>query len=115
MFHVPMTQSNKSRASTAALRIDGSLTVARAAELHSVLLKRLQRQGKAALTLDLAEVTEIDGAGVQLLIAAQKLATAQGRSLYLRMPSPPVADAIRLMNLSGFFTAGPANAAERAR
>jgi anti-anti-sigma factor len=81
------------------LRIDGELTIYRAAELHREIVAALPRAKGESLAIDLAEVTEIDGAGVQLLLAARKEAAAREISLAFVQPSAAVADAARLLGL----------------
>ncbi len=72
------------------LRLDGELTIFRAAELKPLLL-----QGAGALALDLSQVVEIDTAGLQLLLLAQR----ERGALQLVDPSPPVREAIALAGL----------------
>ena len=62
--------------STACLPIEGEMTIYRAAELKQTLLNALN--GATSLEVDLHGVTEIDSAGIQLLMLAK--ATGQARS-----------------------------------
>lgn len=84
-----------------ALRIDGEMTIYRAGELKQTLLDALAGQG--ALDIDLAGVTEIDTAGVQLLMLAKK--TAQERQCELRLGahSEAVTQVFELLNLATYF------------
>ena len=83
---------------TNVLRIDGELTIFRAAELKPVLL------AEPALTeIDLSGVTDLDTAGVQLLMLAKKTALAQGRELRLSGHSPAVLDVFELLNVAAYF------------
>jgi len=80
------------------LKIDGELTIFRAAELKPVLL------AEPALTeIDLSGVTDLDTAGVQLLMLAKKTALAQGRELRLSGHSPAVLDVFELLNVAAYF------------
>ena len=81
-----------------ALRIDGELTIFRAAELKQVLLA-----DPPPLEIDLSGVTEIDTAGVQLLMLAKKTAQAAGRELRLVAHSPAVIDVFELLNVAAYF------------
>lgn len=83
------------------LRIEGELTIYRAEELKQVLLGTTA--DSAPLELDLSAVTEIDTAGVQLLMLAKKTALAQQRELRLVAHSPAVTDVFELLNLAAFF------------
>lgn len=87
------------------LRLDGECTIYRAAELKPLLLQAL-RPG-ATLALDLAEISEIDTAGVQLLLLAQREARALGGGLRLEALSPPVEEVFTLLDLHRHFGARP--------
>lgn len=85
---------------TTVLRLDPELTIYGAAALREQLAATLGELAPgAALTLELADVCEIDSAGMQLLIAAQRAAEARGCSLHLRGHSPAVLDAFHLFGL----------------
>lgn len=83
------------------LRIEGELSIFRAAELKPVLLP------PAALTeIDLSGVTEIDTAGLQLLLLARRAAQAQGQALRLVATSPTVDELFTLLNVAACFAPG---------
>lgn len=84
------------------LAIEGELTIYRAAELRQAMLAALGQPG-AGLEIDLAGVTELDSAGVQLLIAAGKSAAARGGALRLVRHSPAVLDAFAVLDLGAHF------------
>lgn len=88
-------------AAATTLRLDGELTIYRAAELKPLLLDTLR--GAAVLEIDLAGVTDIDSAGVQLLMLARRQALAQGRALRLIAPSAAVVDVLELLDLHACF------------
>lgn len=79
------------------IALDGELTIYRAAELKPLLLAALP--GTGPILLDLAEVTEVDTAGVQLLLLMRREALAAGRTLHLLHPSMAVAEALDLLDL----------------
>jgi anti-sigma B factor antagonist len=80
------------------LRIEGELSIYRAEELKQALL------GEPSPTeIDLSGVTEIDTAGVQLLMLAKRSAQAAQRELRLVAHSPAVSDVFELLNLSAYF------------
>ncbi len=93
--------STPSASAAFCLAIDGELTIYRAAELKPVLLGALN--GHTAVEIDLSAVSEIDTAGVQLLMLAKR--TAQSRDIVLRLVahSPVVVDAFELLDLAAFF------------
>lgn len=80
------------------LRIEGELTIFRAAELKPLLLA-----DPLPLEIDLSGVTDIDTAGVQLLLLAQNTARAQQCELRLLAPSPAVMEVFALLNLATCF------------
>jgi anti-anti-sigma factor len=82
------------------LRIEGELTIFRAAELKPVLLAQ-----PAPLAIDLSGVTEIDTAGLQLLMVAKQAALAKGRTLRLTATSPAVDELFSLLDVSAGFAA----------
>jgi anti-sigma B factor antagonist len=86
------------------LRIDGELSIYRAAELCDTLKATLAALPAGAdLAIDLAGVTEMDSAGVQLLIAARSSAAAAGHALSLRDPSPAVREVLDTLRLAPLF------------
>lgn len=83
------------------LRIEGEMTIYRAAELAAQLLASLGSDG--CLRLDLAEVSEVDSAGLQLLVATQHAAMARGGHVQLVAASPAVGDMLALLELAPHF------------
>ncbi|MEV6925828.1 STAS domain-containing protein [Dactylosporangium sp. NPDC051485] len=79
------------------LAFEGELTVMTAAEQHARL--RAYLRGTGPFELDLSGVTELDTAGLQLLLAAHHDARQQGAHLTLRHPSPAVATALAVAHL----------------
>lgn len=87
-----------------ALAIEGELTIYRAAELRDVLLAALVAVAEGGdLELNLAAVTEMDSAGVQLLMATKKTMAATRRELRLVEHSPAVLEVFELLDLAGHF------------
>ena len=86
----------------AVLKLDGEMTIYRAAELKETLLDALAATD-AVLEVNLAGVYEIDTAGVQLLMLTKREAAKQGRVLRLTAHSRSVAAAFELLNLAGHF------------
>ncbi len=98
-----MTNADCGAAETSLLRIEGEMTIYRALELKQVLLSRLDES--AEVEIDVAAATEIDTAGVQLLLLAKKTAQARQRALRLVAASPAVAEVLELLNLATEFGA----------
>jgi len=81
----------------ALLFIEGDLTIRRVQEMKDVLLARLAQS--QALEVDVAGVTEIDTAGVQLLLMARRAAQASQKELRLVAHSPAVASLFELLRI----------------
>ncbi len=91
---------------SSSLRIEGELTIYRAAELAAAMKASLaQVPAGAAFEIDLSGVTEMDSAGVQLLLAARRSASESGRTLRVAGDSPAVAEVFRTLQLAPLFGA----------
>lgn len=93
-----MTAESRQPEAGPALRLEGELTIFRAAEIKPLLLAT-----PPPCELQLDGVTEIDTAGLQLLMLARREALAQQRGLRLLAASPPVVEAIHLLHLAPYF------------
>ncbi len=89
-----MSSTRLDTSTTPPLRIDGEMTIFRAAELKQQLMAE---PGLAAI--DLSGVTEIDTAGLQLLLMVQQAAQARQATLTLIQPSAAVVELIDLLAL----------------
>jgi anti-sigma B factor antagonist len=83
---------------TPTLHIAGEFTIFRAAELKQTIFAE-----PLATEIDLSEVTEMDSAGLQLLMLAKKTAQEQGRELRLVGHSEAVIDVFELLNVAAYF------------
>ncbi|WP_422010582.1 STAS domain-containing protein [Roseateles sp.] len=90
---------------TPPLSIVGELTIYRALELKPLIVDEVRQ--RAAPCIDLSAVEEIDTAGLQLLLLAQREAQARGVALRLLSPSAAVRDALELLWLSPRLEAEP--------
>ena len=81
--------------------IEGELTIYRAADVKTELLDALRQA--ALLEVDLSGVTELDTAGLQVLMLAKQVAAADGRQLRLVGHSPAVLDVFEMLDLGGYF------------
>lgn len=85
-------------------RIDGELTIYRAAELCDALKTILAALvDDQELEIDLSAVTEMDSAGVQLLVATKKAARACGHELRITDRSPAVDEVLETLRLVAHF------------
>ncbi|MHA4969545.1 STAS domain-containing protein [Pseudomonas extremorientalis] len=79
---------------TAHVGIDGELTIYTVAELAGALLSQMGAVPR--LELDLSQVTEMDGAGLQLLAVIQREAGVAGTALSVTGQSQAVMQALQL-------------------
>ena len=84
--------------STQRLSLTEDLTIYHALEQKPALLDALAATDE--LELDLAQVEEIDSAGLQLLILLKKEAQRAGKRLAIVTPSPPVSALIDFCHLA---------------
>lgn len=82
------------------------MTLARALELRDAMLAAIEGQS-SPVQFDLSEVTELDSAGVQLLLSAKLAASAGDKELRLVGQSPAVVQVLELLRLDSHF-GGPA-------
>ncbi|QEI06278.1 STAS domain-containing protein [Pigmentiphaga aceris] len=83
------------------LAIDGGLTMDRAVELRQRFLHAIAHADTLRLTL--ANVTEIDSTGIQLLMATKRTAQASGKHLELVEHSSEVLAVFALLDLVAYF------------
>ena len=86
---------------SAATRIDilGDLNIFNAAEQQQRLLYALGAGGD--VEVDLSQVSELDTAGIQLMVAAKREAAAHNQALRFTGHSPAVFDILELCDLAG--------------
>ena len=84
---------------TSCVRIEGELTIYTVAELAAALLP--QTGATPRLELDLSQVTEMDGAGLQLLAVVQREAGVAGTALSVTGQSQAVMHALQLCRSAG--------------
>jgi len=76
----------------------GEVTIFTAEEIRRQLLAAID--GEDDVDVDLSQVTEIDTAGVQLIVAALREAAQRGRELSFTAGSAPVVEVMGLLGLS---------------
>jgi anti-anti-sigma factor len=81
--------------------IKGELSIFTAADLRLRLLSALDVGSE--LEVDLSAVSEMDSAGMQLLVATKKDAAARNKPLRFTGHSPAVVDLLELCDLTGYF------------
>lgn len=83
------------------IAIEGEMTIYRAADLKLELLEALRKT--PVLEIDLSGVTELDTAGLQVLMLAKQTAVADQRELRLLQHSPAVMEILQMLDLVAFF------------
>lgn len=83
------------------LTLTGPLTIYEAGEAKSRLLGPLAQADETEM--DLSRVSEIDTAGIQLLILAKREAAAAGKTLSFTGHSRPVVELLELYGLAAWF------------
>ncbi len=93
-----MTSRKKATGAAPPLRLTGELTIFRAAELKQLILAC-----PPPVEIDLAGVTDIDTAGLQLLLLAKQTAVADKRELRLVAHSAAVTELFELLHVAAHF------------
>lgn len=94
-----------------AFAIEGEFSIYRAAELaHALQAWWPQACEAGAVALDLSHVSEMDSAGLQLLLSAQRSALAQGLNFQITAASDAAAQVLQLCALQSWL---PAEAGEQ--
>lgn len=83
------------------LAIEGELTIFTAAEQKTALLGFLNSDDE--LEINLSKVSEIDTAGLQLLILIKREAAKSGKTLHFVMHSKAVLEVLELARLTASF------------
>ena len=81
--------------------VEGALNIYTALDLKTQLLQALEQPG--ALHLDLHSVDDMDTAGMQLLVLAQRECERLGKSLVLQYPSESVMDVLLMYRMESAF------------
>jgi anti-sigma B factor antagonist len=83
------------------VQIPGELTIYTAREWRDRLMAVVEKD--CDMELDLSEVSEVDGAGIQLLVALQMELQTKGHSLHMSGVSSRVMEAFQFCRLTEFF------------
>jgi anti-sigma B factor antagonist len=82
--------------------LEGELTIYAAAQQHACLMNAL-RQSTPPPGLDLANIKEIDTAGVQLLLMMRNALVGESGTLALSNTTPELREVLSLLRLDGRF------------
>jgi anti-anti-sigma factor len=96
-----MRKTTKTTADPCHLRLEGEMTIFTAGEIKGRLLAPLPDCQQ--ITVDLSQVSEMDSAGLQLMILAKREAGALGKEISFVAHSPAVLDVLELSRMTGYF------------
>ena len=97
------TGSSLSPAQRLTLTLEGDLTIYEASLHKAMLQEALEQAGADGLELDLSQVSEIDAAGLQILLLAQKESQRLLRPLIITDANAAVRETISFCHLQDFF------------
>ena len=89
------------RKKSSPLRLEGEMTIYNALEIKLRLMEAVGRGANPEI--DLSAITEVDTAGLQLLILAKDEAARQGKTLRYLNHSAAVVEALDFCNLTSRF------------
>jgi len=92
---------SSSKAEHIRIKIEGEMTISRVAELKEQIMPTLLQAGE--VEIDLSGVTEIDAAGMQLMLAAKLESIVRDVKLAFIGHSQVVQDVLDLCDLGSFF------------
>jgi len=95
-------QSNtKTGGNVQRLVIESDLTIYNAPEQKATLFAALDQAD--VVELDLAQVGDIDSAGLQVLLLAKRESLAKGKEMRIVAHSPAVQELLDFLNVAGYF------------
>jgi anti-sigma B factor antagonist len=96
-----MSTENAGTGTPRRVHVEGELTIYRVAELRVALIQALE--DGTDVEMDLSQVTEMDGPGLQLVVATRRLASAEQRGFSVVAMSAAAARVFRLAGLDDAF------------
>ena len=90
------------------IQLSGDLTIYQVAELKTRLQHLLiSASSKKTVEIDLNDIVECDGAGLQLLLAFSHAMAAEDRRLSLKNTPPVLMDLLKQFSLNDHFDVSP--------
>lgn len=96
-----MTMKVKKQGKGCKITIEGEMTIYQAGELYEKFKKQLAACD--SIEIDLQFITEMDTAGLQILLALKREANALGKTITMAMHSEPVIEVFELLNIAHEF------------
>ena len=99
-----MSKGSATQTQTSSWNPEGEMTIYTAAENKTALLSAMGSSGK--FVIDLSNISEIDSAGLQLLILARREAAKADMDINFANPNDAVMDMLKLCNLTHMLNNG---------
>lgn len=96
-----MARKAKEKNEVAHFPIEGDMTIFVAQELREAIIPVITQNDE--VEIDLSHVSEVDAAGMQLMVSVKLEAILRGKTLRYVGHSKPVLEMIDLCDLGGFF------------
>lgn len=96
-----MITIKKKRSGLCEATLEGELTIYEAAELKEAFEKKFDKC--KAITVDLSNVSEMDTACFQVLLAVKRECVEQQKEFTMNSHSPAVLDVLELFNMENYF------------
>ena len=104
MRHVELRVSSRSQGDHIVLALAGEIDLYTAPRLQSELTSVLSAKKSAQIVVDMSAVEFCDSTGMNVLLAAHRVATERGGDLTLAAPRPPVRKILEVTGLQSVFT-----------
>ena len=104
MRHVELRVSSRSQGDHTVLALAGEIDLYTAPKLQSELTSALAGGKSAHLVVDMSAVEFCDSTGMNVLLAAHRVATERGGELSLAAPRPAVRKILEVTGLQSVFT-----------
>ena len=104
MRHVELRVSSRSQGDHVVLVLAGEIDLYTAPRLQSELSAALADGAPAQIVVDMSGVEFCDSTGMNVLLAAHRLATERGGDLTLAAPRPSVRKILEVTGLESVFT-----------
>ena len=96
-----MTMKSKKQNGICKISLAGELTIYQAGEVYEKLRK--QFSSCECMEIDLHEITELDTAGVQILLSLKEAANVESKKISLSLHSEAVIEVFELLNIAHEF------------
>src|SRR5215470_2685708 len=102
--HVELRVTSRSQGDHIVLALAGEIDLYTASRLQAELTAALAGSKSAQIVVDMSAVEFCDSTGMNVLLAAHRLASEKGGNLTLAAPRPPVRKILEVTGLQSVFT-----------